>query len=295
MLAHDLHPEYLSTKWALAQDGVELVGVQHHHAHLAACLAEHGEPGPVIGIACDGLGYGTDGTLWGGEVFDVSLAGFTRVAHLEPVPLPGGATAIRQPWRTAAAWLRTAGVDAARAGRADRAGVGGGPAAARLPAGPARDDQRRPAVRRGGRAVRGPGPGELRGPGGDRAGAAGRPVGARRLPGRPVRTGDRASDLVRAVVADLRRGADPAVVAARFHHGLAAALVAAAVDAARDRGRDTVALSGGVFQNQLLLAAVRRGCERAGLRVLVHSRLPCNDAGISLGQVAVAAASSRQL
>ena len=110
VVAHDLHPEYLSTKWALDLPDVELVGVQHHHAHLAGCLAEHGETGPVIGIACDGLGYGTDGTLWGGEVFDVSLAGFTRVAHLEPVPLPGGATAIRQPWRTAAAWLRTAGV-----------------------------------------------------------------------------------------------------------------------------------------------------------------------------------------
>ena len=98
-----------------------------------------------------------------------------------------------------------------------------------------------------------------------------------------------ASDLVRAVVADLRSGVPPAVVAARFHHGLAGALVGAAVDAARTRGRDTVALSGGVFQNQLLLAAVRDGCAQAGLRVLVHSRLPCNDAGISLGQVAVAA------
>jgi hydrogenase maturation protein HypF len=98
-----------------------------------------------------------------------------------------------------------------------------------------------------------------------------------------------ASDLVRAVVADLRRGTGPAVVAARFHRGLAAGLVAAAVDAARTGDRDTVALSGGVFQNQLLLESVRTGCEQAGLRVLVHSRLPCNDAGISLGQVAVAA------
>ena len=109
VVAHDLHPEYLSTKWALALPDVELVGVQHHHAHLAGCLAEHGETGPVIGIACDGLGYGTDGTMWGGEVFDVSLAGFTRLAHLDPVPLPGGATAIRQPWRTAAAWLAPPG------------------------------------------------------------------------------------------------------------------------------------------------------------------------------------------
>jgi hydrogenase maturation protein HypF len=101
-----------------------------------------------------------------------------------------------------------------------------------------------------------------------------------------------ASDLVRAVVADLRSDVDVAVVATRFHRGLAAALVATAVGAAAARGRDTVALSGGVFQNMLLLDAVRHGAEAAGLRVLVHSRLPCNDGGISLGQVAVAAASA---
>ena len=85
--------------------------MQHHHAHLASCLADNGEAGPVIGLACDGLGYGTDGVLWGGEVMEVSLTGFRRLAHLEPVPLPGGTTAIRQPWRMAAAWLRAAGID----------------------------------------------------------------------------------------------------------------------------------------------------------------------------------------
>ena len=112
VVAHDLHPEYLSTKYAHgASRGVELVGVQHHHAHLASCLADNGEAGPVVGLACDGLGYGTDGALWGGEVMEVSLTGFRRLAHLEEVPLPGGATAIRQPWRMAAAWLRAAGID----------------------------------------------------------------------------------------------------------------------------------------------------------------------------------------
>ena len=93
--------------------GVELVGVQHHHAHLASCLADNGETGPSVGLACDGLGYGTDGVLWGGEVMEVSLTGFRRLAHLEEVPLPGGTTAIRQPWRMAAAWLRAAGIDGA--------------------------------------------------------------------------------------------------------------------------------------------------------------------------------------
>jgi hydrogenase maturation protein HypF len=293
VVAHDLHPEYLSTKWAQAQGDVELVGVQHHHAHLAGCLAEHGEPGPVIGVACDGLGYGTDGTLWGGEVFEVSLAGFTRLAHLEPVPLPGGTTAIRQPWRTAAAWLHTAGL--ALPGLAERIGPEW-TAVQRLL------DSRLelPVTTSAGRlfdavaalcGVR------------DRVTYEGQAaIELERLAAEDVTDGYPAAvgsgvigagDLVRAVVADLRRGVDPAVVAARFHHGLAAALVAAATGAARDRGRDTVALSGGVFQNQLLLAAVRTGCEAVGLRVLVHSRLPCNDGGISLGQVAVAAATPR--
>ena len=292
VVAHDLHPEYLSTKWALAQPDVELVGVQHHHAHLAGCLAEHGEAGPVIGIACDGLGYGTDGTLWGGEVFEVALTGFTRLAHLEPVPLPGGVTAIRQPWRTAAAWLRTAGVElpalAERIGPewtavdqllSSRLALPTTSSAGRLFDAVAALCGVRDRVSYEGQAAI-----EL-----ERL-AAGVPGVADGYPARIDGALVRASDLVRAVVADLQRGTEPAVVAARFHAGLAAVLVRAAVGAAGERGRDTVALSGGVFQNLLLLGAIRDGCAAAGLRVLVHSRLPCNDGGISLGQVAVAAA-----
>ncbi|MGH3912647.1 MAG: carbamoyltransferase HypF, partial [Pseudonocardiaceae bacterium] len=105
VVAHDLHPEYLSTKYALELADVELVGVQHHHAHIASCLADNGDAGPVLGVAFDGLGYGTDGTLWGGEFLLADLRGFRRLGHLVPVPLPGGATAIRQPWRMAAAYL----------------------------------------------------------------------------------------------------------------------------------------------------------------------------------------------
>lgn len=289
VLAHDLHPEYLSTKWALAQEGVELVGVQHHHAHLAACLAEHGEPGPAIGIACDGLGYGTDGTLWGGEVMRVSLAGFTRVAHLEPVGLPGGVTAIRQPWRTAASWLRTAGVELP--GIAERIGPQWAQVQRLLAS-----DVPVPVTTSAGRlfdavsalvGVR------------DRVTYEGQAaIELEQIVDRGVRDGYavaqdgaviRAADLVRGVVADLRAGVAAPVVAARFHNGLARALVAAAVGAAGAADLATVALSGGVFQNLLLLDAVRSGLEAAGLRVLVHSRLPCNDGGISLGQVAIAA------
>ena len=304
MLAHDLHPEYRSTKWAHAQeDGQELVVVQHHHAHLAACLAEHGEAGPVIGIACDGLGYGTDGTLWGGEIMDVSLTACTRVAHLEPVGLPGGTTAIRQPWRTAAAWLRAAGVELP--GFAERVGPEWAPVQRLL------DAAGSPGVRPGLPMTALP----MTTSAGRLFDAVAALVGVRDrvtyegqaaieleqvadplvTEGYPVTCSGgliHASDLVRAVVADLRSDVDVAVVAARFHRGLAAALVATAAGAATARGRDTVALSGGVFQNMLLLDAVRHGAEAAGLRVLVHSRLPRNDGGISLGQVAVAAASA---
>ncbi len=104
VVAHDLHPEYLSTKYALELDDVDLQPVQHHHAHIASCLADNGEEGPVIGVAFDGTGYGTDGTIWGGEFLAAGLATFERGGHLAPVPMPGGAAAIRQPWRMAAAY-----------------------------------------------------------------------------------------------------------------------------------------------------------------------------------------------
>ncbi|MGH3438849.1 MAG: carbamoyltransferase HypF, partial [Sciscionella sp.] len=111
VLAHDLHPDYLSTKYALERsldNDVDLVGVQHHHAHIASCLADNAEEGPVIGVAFDGTGFGTDGTVWGGEFLLAELSGFRRLAHLVPVPLPGGATAIRQPWRMAVSYLDAA-------------------------------------------------------------------------------------------------------------------------------------------------------------------------------------------
>ncbi len=105
LVVHDLHPDYLSTKYAADLAGVELLGVQHHHAHIASCLADNGEPGPVIGVAFDGTGYGADGTIWGGEFLIADLSGYRRAAFLDPVPMPGGAAAIRQPWRMAAAYL----------------------------------------------------------------------------------------------------------------------------------------------------------------------------------------------
>ena len=104
VIGYDLHPEYLATKFARAQPQEEKVAVQHHHAHVAARLVEHGREGPTIGVSMDGLGYGDDGRLWGGEILVCDLLGYRRVAHLEELPLPGGAAAIKRPWRTAAGW-----------------------------------------------------------------------------------------------------------------------------------------------------------------------------------------------
>jgi hydrogenase maturation protein HypF len=306
LVAHDLHPDYLSTKYAQDLAGmdrgeVELVGVQHHHAHVAACLADNGEAGPVVGVAFDGLGYGVDGTLWGGEVLVADLVGFERVGWLEPVALPGGAAAIREPWRMAAAYLHAAYGDEPPAGldvvarnrprwRAVVTLASGGvrspltSSAGRLFDAVAALLGVRDVVRYEGQAAI-----ELEQLA-DRATRDGYPVALDG--GAPLVL--RGTDLIRAVVDDLRRGVDPAVIAARFHNGLAALVVATAGRVAASAGLGTVALSGGVFQNMLLLEAVAAGLRREGLKVLVHRRVPPNDGGISLGQAAVAAARDRQ-
>jgi hydrogenase maturation protein HypF len=302
VVAHDLHPEYLSTKYAmeLADEGLSLQGVQHHHAHIASCLADNGigtaleSGGPVIGVAFDGTGYGPDGTIWGGEFLVADLAGFERVGHLAPVPMPGGAAAIRQPWRMAAAYLGEAGPDdlvrrnqeawptivaMARKGinspLTSSAGRLFDAAAAILGVRDAINYEGQAAVELE----------QLADP--TQRGAY--PAGIEAGP--PFRING--ADLLAAVVEDLAAGTPRPVIAARFHHGVAA-LIEAGCLLARDRhGLGTVALSGGVFQNMLLLHAVVARLEAAGFRVLVHSRVPCNDGGISLGQAVVAGARDR--
>ena len=179
VVAHDLHPEYLSTKYALELDGVELQGVQHHHAHIASCLADNGEDGPVIGVAFDGTGYGADGTIWGGEFLAAGLASFERGGHLAPVPMPGGAAAIRQPWRMAAAY--TGDLEVARRHPDQwRAVLAMAAKGINSPL----DLQRGPPVRRRRRHPRRPRHDQLRGPGRDRARAARRHQRNRRVPSR---------------------------------------------------------------------------------------------------------------
>ena len=184
VVAHDLHPEYLSTKYAPELEGVRLIGVQHHHAHLAACLAEHGESGPAVGAIFDGTGYGSDGTVWGGELLFGDLAGFERVGHLLPVRMPGGEAAIRAALadgvRVARRGVRRpagapAGAGRFRGPRSLAPGLGAGEERPGVSA----HHERGAAVRRRRRALRHPRGGQLRGPGGDRARGRLRPGRAR--------------------------------------------------------------------------------------------------------------------
>jgi len=285
VVAHDLHPDYLSTRFAHEREGVELIAVQHHHAHLAACLAEHGETGPAVGAIYDGTGYGTDGTVWGGELLCGDLVSFERIGALYPVRMPGGEAAIRQPWRMACAWLVAAEAtppatlpmrdeweqvaELARTGFASPVTTSVGrlfDAVAALCG--VRDE-----VNYEGQAAI-----ELE--------AACDPVEEGAYPLGPDLD---PRELVGAVVADLERGVGVGVVAARFHNAVAAATAEACTRA----GEGTVVLAGGVFANRRLLERTRALLESRGLRVLVPERLPPGDGGISYGQAAVAAARTR--
>jgi hydrogenase maturation protein HypF len=300
IVAHDLHPEYLSTKYALdladADADLDLVGVQHHHAHIASCLADNGEPGPVIGVAFDGTGYGPDGTIWGGEFLVADLAGYERGGHLAPVPMPGGAAAIRQPWRMAAAYL------------GDAALASTGPAVARR-----HQDQWAAVTAMAARGVNSP----LTSSAGRLFDAAAALLGVRDTinyegqaaveleqladpaetraypaPALEYGTGPfqaRGSVLLHALLDDRTSGVPAPLIAARFHHGVAALIEAGCLRLRDQHGLSTVALSGGVFQNVFLLDAAVARLEARGFRVLLHARVPCNDGGISLGQAVIAA------
>jgi hydrogenase maturation protein HypF len=306
-LVADRHPAYRSTAWARRHAaGRPVRTVQHHHAHVAAVMAEHGLDGsePVIGIAFDGTGYGLDGAVWGGEVLLADYKGFRRVAQLRYVPLAGGDAAVERPYRMALAHLHAAGVPwdddlppVAACPPAERSvlrhqlvsGFGCVPtssmgrlfdAVASL-AGVrhAVDYEAQAAIELEGRSRRVPEPAtgyafELScADGDDVAPAVADPA--------PV---------VRAVAADVRAGVPAGVIGARFHRGVADLVAALAVLARDQGGGGTVALTGGVFQNALLLSSARRELRAAGFTVLCHRNVPPNDGGLALGQVVAAAA-----
>ncbi|HEY6523510.1 MAG TPA: carbamoyltransferase HypF [Solirubrobacteraceae bacterium] len=305
VVAHDLHPEYLSTKYAQERDGVELIAVQHHHAHLAACLAEHGETDPArpaLAAIFDGTGYGSDGSVWGGEFLLGDLGAFSRVGTLAAVPLPGGAAAIRQPWRMACAWLWAALGDAPalpatltgavtplawdQIGRLVQTGTASPPTTSmgRLCDAVGALCGIRPEVSYEGQAAI-----ELE--------AVCDPAerGAYEMP--VSETGGMAvidpRAAVAAVAADVAAGVDVGRIASRFHTGVARATADVCVTLAAAHRVPRVVLSGGVFQNRRLLETVSAELAGAGLQVLVPQRLPVNDGAIAYGQAAVAAATLR--
>jgi hydrogenase maturation protein HypF len=298
VVAHDLHPDYVATTYALEREGVDLVGVQHHHAHLAACLAEHGETGQAVGAIYDGAGYGTDGTVWGGEILVGDLHGFARAGSLLPVRLPGGDRAAREPWRMACSWLVAAEGPEPDLPRelAPRVDADAWRAVARMAdtgfSAPITTSMGRlfdaVAALCGLRAVasyEGQAAIELEAiaePG--ERGAYDIALDADgRMDARPIILG---------ALSDLRGGIPPAVVSTRFHHAVADATAQACARAASAAGTELAVLSGGVFQNQLLLEATAARLRSLGLRVLVPELLPANDGGISYGQAAIAAARS---
>ena len=314
-LACDMHPEYLSSKWARAQaetSGLPLVEVQHHHAHIASVLGENGEYGHVVGVALDGTGYGADGAIWGGEVLVCDRAACRRAAHLANFRLPGGAAAIRKPVRGALGLLDALGLADAPRARAlgERLGVEG-PLVRQMLA----RNLNCPLTSSAGRlfdamaAICGLV---------DEAGYDGEPAclleaAAQAAPDeggelpegwqmelRPRAEGGADPDdgsfvmdpapLVRSALADLDAGVGAPVVARRFHEAFAQGVARAAAAVAHAADLDTVALSGGVFMNRLVLAGVRTRLEAAGLRVLLPRELPANDGCIAYGQAVVARA-----
>ena len=307
VVAHDLHPGYASTAYALEErPDLRPIGVQHHHAHLAACLAEHGRTGPALGAILDGTGYGPDGTVWGGELLLGDLTRFRRLGHLLQVSMPGGDAAVRQPWRMACAWLAAAGRPPGYAPAPLAAAIAPSRWAAVRTL--AEDPRLSPRTSSAGRLFdavsalcglcfeshyEGQAAIEL-----EAAAARHRSalepyeVGVRTLPVE----GERRlildpRDAIVAMARDVDRTVAADRVAAAFHEGFALALVRALRRLARAHGVDVVALSGGVFQNVLLVERVSALLSHAGLDVLVPEDYPVNDGGVALGQAAVALAS----
>lgn len=304
IIAHDLHPEYLSTKWATKwaseQNGARLIGVQHHHAHIASCMAENHLDGRVIGLALDGTGYGTDGRIWGGEALIADYADFERAGHFAYVPLPGGEAAIREPWRMALSYLYDAfGKNAFRldlpfmhaierrkiemvskmivrqinspltssCGRLFDAVAAliGLRHAATYEGQPAIELEMRARASNDTAAY----PFDLR------RREDGWQIGAR--------------PLIYAIVEDLKRETPTETISRRFHNGLVETLASLAERLREQTSLNRVCLSGGSFQNELLLGGLQEKLSRASFEVFTHSQVPAGDGGLSLGQATIAA------
>ena len=295
--AYDLHPGYLSTKFALELEGVEKVGVQHHHAHIASCMAENGVRDKVIGIAFDGTGFGTDGKIWGGEFLVADFAGFERHAHLRYIPLAGGDQAVREPWRLALSYLLdTFGP------RFDSVDL---PLLARVP--PKKIAAVRSMIERGINTVETSACGRLFDAVASIAGIrdevnfeaqAAIELEMAALSGvdalypfdvsssEPWQIDVRPA--IEEIVKDALGGKDRGWIAAAFHNTIAAIAVEVADRIRSAEGISRVCLSGGTFQNMYLLTKSVAALRAKNFEVFLHARVPPNDGGISLGQAVIA-------
>jgi hydrogenase maturation protein HypF len=311
VLAADLHPDYRSThlgRELAEREDLEMVPVQHHFAHVASVLADNGRPldaGPVIGIALDGLGYGEDGTLWGGELLLADYRGFRRLAHIKPAPMPGGTKAILEPWRNTfaqlaahigwetcrsqfpaldiTAFLQRQPLDILAAMIERGLNTPMSSSCGRLfDAVAAALDICRESVSYEGQAAI-----ELEALSisSDESRAACYPFAFDTT--EPVLIDP--APMWLALLADLEGGVAKSTIAARFHHGLAVAVSDLAIRLAKQHDTDAVAVSGGVFQNKTLFERISARLSTADLTVLSHRQVPTNDGGLALGQAVVAA------
>ncbi len=312
VVAVDMHPDYLSAQWGrnlVENEGLRLEEVQHHHAHIASCMAEHGldlDHPPVLGIVLDGLGHGADGTVWGGEFLLADYRGFDRLAHFMPAPLIGGTKAMKQPWRNAYAFLDTClGWQEVLEDHAELPIVAlvrtKSPAILRRMI---EQGLNTPMAVSAGRlfdaaaAILGICPDSIayEGQAAIEMEALAAVADDHRGYGHAIRQGVPAvidwTPLWREMLADLSGGTPRQTVAARFHNGVAAAVAGMAKALAAGCDFEKIVLSGGVFQNRLLLEGVAARLRSAGLQVLIHRQVPPNDGGIALGQAVIAAARS---
>ncbi len=296
-LVYDLHPDYLSTKYALSIPDIPKLGVQHHHAHIVSAMAENGIEGDVIGVALDGTGFGTDGTIWGGEFLKANLRDFDRMAHLKKLPMPGGTMAIKEPWRMAMVYLSEAfqdemtniNIDLMKRVDVRKWEVLKTMIKAKINAPLTSSMGRlfdavssllslRDEVHYEGQAAI-----ELEM-------IADQRVTERysfKLLNAEVPIMIDTTEIVKGVVQDLTGEISRSIISGKFHRTIASLIIETCCAIRLKEGLNRVILSGGVFQNILLLSLVKKGLEHYGFEVYTHHLVPTNDGGISLGQTVI--------
>jgi hydrogenase maturation protein HypF len=298
MIVRDLHPDYMSTRYAMEQDNIEKVRVQHHHAHIVSCMAENNLDGDVIGLAFDGTGYGTDGAIWGGEILIADEGKFIRKAHMSYVPMPGGAAAIKEPWRMAVSYLHDA--------------LGQEFKNLRLPFLNKFDEKKIKIIEKMiEKKVNSPDTSSL----GRFFDSIAAICGIRNtvhFEGQAaieleMAAGEKTDEIydyewtsgdvyrilpgpvIRGIVKDIENGFHICKISSKFHQTLVRLFSDLCETIRKETELKRIVLSGGVFQNSLLLTGLSETLEKKDFKVFTHRLVPANDGGISLGQAVVAA------